>query len=140
MQALAKSRNPSMAWLLARLPVRVTTHPSQSRRLAHVIEKRNLLPFTTVIYHGQAPSSPDYKFEAQQVFGSEVKTNPSQSEANVAADRGEIDPLPMGMHHTILLEVGEASVYMQPTDSEDAVHADRYMDDPMRSSARGGYC
>ena len=96
--------------------------------------------FHTVVYHGDAPNSPEFKFDEQQVFGREVKVNPSQSEANVAADRGEIDPLPMGMHHTILLDAGETVQWTSPTESEADLRADRYMDDPMRGTAAGGYC
>lgn len=72
------------------------------------------------------------------MFGSEVKTNPTQSEANVAADRGERDPLPMGMHKTILLGEGSAHEYIKATDSEETVHADRYLEDPLHKGGRRG--
>ncbi|KAK4161112.1 hypothetical protein QBC43DRAFT_337506 [Cladorrhinum sp. PSN259] len=97
---------------------------------ASVVDERSRSFYSTVIYHGQTPGS-DYEFEDDQVYGSEVKVNPTQSEANVAADRGERDPLPMGMHHTILLDEGGAHEYTKPTDSEERVHADLYMEDPL---------
>ncbi|KAK3986045.1 hypothetical protein QBC44DRAFT_384327 [Cladorrhinum sp. PSN332] len=100
---------------------------------ASVVDERSRSFYSTVIYHGQTPGS-DYEFEDDQVFGSEVKLNPTQSEANVAADRGERDPLPMGMHHTILLNEGGAHDYTKPTDSEESVHADLYMEDPLHKS------
>ncbi|KAK4182864.1 hypothetical protein QBC35DRAFT_545641 [Podospora australis] len=100
------------------------------RSAASSVDERARSFYSTVIYHGQTPNS-DYEFEEDQVFGREVKVNPTQSEANVAADRGDIDPLPMGMHHTILLEEGGAGVYTRPTMSEESVHADLYMEDPL---------
>ncbi|KAK4223560.1 hypothetical protein QBC38DRAFT_45612 [Podospora fimiseda] len=116
-----------------------STHTSQTsaQSLRHfppsavsAIDERARSFYSTVIYHGQTPGS-DYEFQDDQVFGSEVKLNPTQSEANVAADRGERDPLPMSMHHTILLDEGGAHEYTKPTDSEESVHADLYMDDPL---------
>ncbi|KAK0669069.1 hypothetical protein QBC41DRAFT_112476 [Cercophora samala] len=96
---------------------------------ASPIDERARSFYSTVIYHGQTPNS-DYEFDESQVFGSEVKVNPTQSEANVAADRGDIDPLPQGMHHTILMGAGDAGG--RPTEAEEDVHADLYMDDPLR--------
>ncbi|CAP59738.1 uncharacterized protein PODANS_1_200 [Podospora anserina S mat+] len=96
---------------------------------ASPIDERARSFYSTVIYHGQTPNS-DYEFDESQVFGSEVKVNPTQSEANVAADRGDIDPLPQGMHQTILMGAGEAGG--RPTEAEEDVHADLYMDDPLR--------
>jgi len=100
-----------------------------------VADERSRSFYSTVIYHGQVPGS-DYKFDDSQVFGSEVKTNPTQSEANVAADRGEKDPLPMGMHRTILLGEGGAHEYTKATDSEESVHADRYQEDPLHKDQK----
>ncbi|KAK4202964.1 hypothetical protein QBC40DRAFT_34568 [Triangularia verruculosa] len=96
---------------------------------ASPIDERARSFYSTVIYHGQTPNS-DYEFDESQVFGREVKVNPTQSEANVAADRGDIDPLPQGMHHTILMGPGDAGG--RPTEAEEDVHADLYMDDPLR--------
>jgi len=59
----------------------------------------------------------------------EVKGNPTESEADVAADRSDEDPLPPEMHHTIRLPAGEAAA--KPTDSEERVAADRSMVDPL---------
>lgn len=87
--------------------------------------------YSTVIYHGQMPDSV-FEFDESQVYGREVKVNPTESEADVAADRGEIDPLPMGMHNTILLDEGGARAYTRPTEAEEDVHADLYMEDPLR--------
>ncbi|KAL2150961.1 hypothetical protein VTH82DRAFT_6059 [Thermothelomyces myriococcoides] len=58
-----------------------------------------------------------------QMFGSAVKGNPTESEAYVAADRAEEDPLPAGLHHTIRLGAGDAAP--RPTESEEDVVADR---------------
>ncbi|KAH6853173.1 hypothetical protein B0I37DRAFT_419910 [Chaetomium sp. MPI-CAGE-AT-0009] len=58
-----------------------------------------------------------------QMFGSEVKGNPTESEADVAADRSDDDPLPPGLHHTIRLGAGDAAPL--PTESEADVVADR---------------
>lgn len=57
---------------------------------------------------------------------------PSTSEANVKADRSEIDPLPMGLHKVIPLPAGEA--IPGPTESEWDVRADRASmeEDPLR--------
>ncbi|KAH6633881.1 hypothetical protein B0J18DRAFT_1472 [Chaetomium sp. MPI-SDFR-AT-0129] len=60
---------------------------------------------------------------AAQMFGSEVKGNPTESEADVAADRSDADPLPPGKHHTIRLGPGDAAP--RPTESEEDVAADR---------------
>ncbi|KAK1829529.1 hypothetical protein QBC39DRAFT_413190 [Podospora conica] len=70
----------------------------------------------------------------------EVKGNPTQSEANVWADRTDEDPLlddvrTLHEMNTIELPAGEAET--QPTDSEERVRADRAQDDPMKA---GGYC
>ncbi|KAB5585071.1 hypothetical protein GE09DRAFT_13888 [Coniochaeta sp. 2T2.1] len=134
MQALFKAtKQPSLTRVLA---------IGRSRALGQTTRARIVRPaasFHTVVYHGDAPNSPEFRFDETQVFGSEVKLNPSQSEANVAADRGEIDPLPMGMHHTILLDAGGTSEWTSPTESEADVRADRYMDDPLRGNT-GGYC
>jgi hypothetical protein len=58
-----------------------------------------------------------------QMFGAEVKGNPTESEADVAADRSDLDPLPPELHHTIRLGAGEAAP--RPTESEEDVVADR---------------
>lgn len=92
--------------------------------------------YSTVVYSGQTPESKKLKLDETQVYGSEVKLNPSESEADVAADRGEIDPLPMGMHHTILLDAGETSQWTRPTDSEEAVRADK-TDNPLKGKTGG---
>ncbi|KAH6651336.1 hypothetical protein F5144DRAFT_589576 [Chaetomium tenue] len=107
---------------------------------------------TTQIYHGQArpsnrrgihsvgqdrvaPTSNPYPvpgpatgagtgvFVSAQMFGTEVKGNPTESEADVAADRSDYDPLPPGLHHTIRLGAGDAAPL--PTESEADVAADR---------------
>jgi hypothetical protein len=121
---------PSMTRLLTRGPCKAIT----ARRQAFITTASNPLPYSQVIYRAQAVAPKEYTYDAVQVYGSEVKVNPSESEADVAADRGEIDPLPMGLHYTILLDAGEASVYGCPTASEEAVHADRYMEDPLKES------
>ncbi|AEO59540.1 hypothetical protein MYCTH_2307924 [Thermothelomyces thermophilus ATCC 42464] len=58
-----------------------------------------------------------------QKFGSAVKGNPTESEADVAADRAEDDPLPPELHHTIQLGAGGAAP--RRTESEEDVVADR---------------
>lgn len=70
----------------------------------------------------------------------EVKGNPTESEADVWADRTDMDPLVddcRTLHdmNTIELPAGEAEA--RPTDSEEAVRAERAQEDPLRS---GGYC
>lgn len=64
-------------------------------------------------------------------FGEEVKGNPTESEADVAADRSDLDPLPPGLHHTIRMGPGEAAPH--PTESEEDVAADlgRAGEDPL---------
>ncbi|KAK3341912.1 hypothetical protein B0T25DRAFT_559595 [Lasiosphaeria hispida] len=59
----------------------------------------------------------------------EVKGNPTESEADVWADRTDDDPLPPELHHTIQLPAGEA--VPGPTDSEQEVQADRSEEDPL---------
>ncbi|KAK1752715.1 hypothetical protein QBC47DRAFT_405030 [Echria macrotheca] len=87
------------------------------------------------------PASPERGFRvAMMVFGSEVKGNPTESEADVAADRCEDDPLPPVMHRTIQMPAGEAAAYGRPTDSEERVAADRAAEDPLRKGGQGGYC
>jgi len=58
-----------------------------------------------------------------QMFGTEVKGNPTESEADVAADRSDDDPLPPHLHRTIRLGAGDAAPRM--TESEEDVVADR---------------
>jgi len=58
-----------------------------------------------------------------QMFGTEVKGNPTESEADVAADRSDDDPLPPHLHRTIRLGAGNAAPRM--TESEEDVVADR---------------
>lgn len=58
-----------------------------------------------------------------QMFGAEVKGNPTESEADVAADRSDLDPLPVELHHTIRLGPGDSGP--NPTESEADVMADR---------------
>ncbi|KAK0657817.1 hypothetical protein B0T16DRAFT_453245 [Cercophora newfieldiana] len=59
----------------------------------------------------------------------EVKGNPTESEADVAADRSDDDPLPPGLHHKIGMPAGDAAG--KPTQSEERVKADRSHDDPL---------
>lgn len=141
LQARPSTTREIPTWILTRAYKKNIESSSQIRTRINPSPRvtTNRQSYSTVKYHGQCPHS-DYVFDEQQVFGSEVKVNPSQSEANVAADRGEIDPLPMGMHNTILLEAGEAARWSHPTDSEEAVHAERCMNDPLRSNAGRGYC
>ncbi|KAJ9129680.1 hypothetical protein NKR19_g10243 [Coniochaeta hoffmannii] len=135
MQSIVRLKPSSPTRLLAMGPLRVPTARARGSIICPQSHPRAIvLPYSTVTYHSQKPPK-DYKLDASQVFGSEVKVNPSESEADVAADRGEIDPLPMGKHNTILVDAGEASVYSKPTDSEEAVHADREKDDPLRGKA-----
>ncbi|KAL2133001.1 hypothetical protein VTI74DRAFT_3039 [Chaetomium olivicolor] len=93
--------------------------------------------YTTQIYHGQ--NAPDTLrdhlgpgpatgagtgvYVSAQMFGTEVKGNPTESEADVAADRSDEDPLPQELHHTIRLGPGDRGP--QPTESEEDVCADR---------------
>lgn len=139
MQAVLRANPHSVTRLLA--ASRVAGIPSSSSRAAFCARSA----YSTVVYHGQRPASKEPQQSQQQqqqqplkidadpehVFGSEVKLNPSESEADVAADRGEIDPLPMGMHRTILVDAGETAVYTRPTDSEEVVRADRDPENPL---------
>jgi hypothetical protein len=70
----------------------------------------------------------------------EVKGNPTESEADVWADRTDEDPLvddyrTLHEMNTIELPAGEAEA--RPTDSEEQVRAERAQEDPLRA---GGYC
>jgi hypothetical protein len=60
---------------------------------------------------------------AAQMFGADIKGNPTESEADVAADRCDVDPLPPELHHTIRMGAGGAAP--RPTESEEDVVADR---------------
>ncbi|KAK5652314.1 hypothetical protein OQA88_10664 [Cercophora sp. LCS_1] len=66
--------------------------------------------------------------------GGVVKGDPTESEADVAADRCDEDPLPPGMHHTIAMPAGEAGE--EQTDSEARVRADRSPDDPLHGKTK----
>ncbi|KAK0631441.1 hypothetical protein B0T14DRAFT_559236 [Immersiella caudata] len=59
----------------------------------------------------------------------EVKGNPTESEADVAADRSDEDPLPPSLHHRIIVPAGDAEG--KPTPSEERVRADRSPEDPL---------
>jgi len=59
----------------------------------------------------------------------EVKGNPTESEADVAADRSDEDPLPPEKHHTIQMPAGDLAP--KPTPSEEFVKADRAKEDPL---------
>jgi hypothetical protein len=72
---------------------------------------------------GPATGSGTGVLVSAQMFGTEVKGNPTESEADVAADRSDEDPLPPGLHHTIRLGAGDAAPL--PTESEADVVADR---------------
>ena len=70
----------------------------------------------------------------------EVKVNPTESEADVWADRIDEDPLvddskTLREMNTIELPAGGAAA--RPTDSEEQVRAERAQKDPLRA---GGYC
>jgi hypothetical protein len=115
--------------------------------------------YSTQIYHGQASPTPSPTPATRRgihssahhgpapgpatgagtgvlisahMFGSEVKGNPTESEADVAADRSDYDPLPPELHRTICLGAGEAAP--RPTESEEDVAADRggAGEDPLR--------
>ncbi|KAK1782029.1 hypothetical protein QBC45DRAFT_18587 [Copromyces sp. CBS 386.78] len=84
-------------------------------------------------------TQPDHTIAARPILPGDphydpvtINDMPSQSEANVKADRSEIDPLPMGLHHVIPLPAGQA--IPEPTESEWNVRADRCSmeEDPLR--------
>lgn len=142
MQAVLRAKPHSVTRLLA--ASRVAGIPSSPSRAAFCARSA----YSTGVYHGQRPGSkepsqsqpqqpPKVDADPEHVFGSEVKLNPSESEADVAADRGEIDPLPMGMHRTILVDAGETAVYTRPTDSEEVVRADRDPENPLGGKTGG---
>lgn len=64
----------------------------------------------------------------EQVDETAVKTNPTESEADVAADRSSVDPL---LKPEVLAKLEEAIAKGNPTDSEADVAADRSDIDPM---------
>ncbi|OIW25605.1 hypothetical protein CONLIGDRAFT_684151 [Coniochaeta ligniaria NRRL 30616] len=135
MQAVLGTHTPSMARGLATGLSRAFTsrpRPSIASRLARQATSTRSA-YSTVIYQGQNPASKERKIDDTQVYGSEVKLNPSESEADVAADRGEMDPLRKETRDTILI-VDAVKVHKceRPTDSQQAVHADRYMPDPLK--------
>ncbi|KAL2192654.1 hypothetical protein P885DRAFT_72848 [Corynascus similis CBS 632.67] len=132
---------------------------SEGHHSAQPIDDRTRACYSTQIYHGQArPSNrrgihhsawaaaPQVQPNvgagpatgagtgvpiAAQMFGAEVKGNPTESEADVAADRSEDDPLPAQFHRTIRLGAGGAAP--SRTESEEDVVADRGRggDDPL---------
>ncbi|KAL2256389.1 hypothetical protein VTK26DRAFT_1748 [Humicola hyalothermophila] len=70
---------------------------------------------------------------AAQMFGNDIKANPTESEADVAADRCGVDPLPAQFHHhTVDRGPGDAAT-PRPTESEEDVSADRGLagEDPL---------
>ncbi|KAH7627423.1 hypothetical protein B0T09DRAFT_183757 [Sordaria sp. MPI-SDFR-AT-0083] len=84
-------------------------------------------------------TQPDHKIPPRPIWPGDphydpvtINDMPSQSEANVKADRSDIDPLPMGLHKVIPLPAGEA--IPGPTESEWDVRADRSSmeEDPLR--------
>lgn len=96
------------------------------------VDERSRSFYSTQIYHGQPPGNTGAGtgvLISAQMFGAEVKGNPTESEADVAADRSDEDPLPPGMHHTIRLPAGDAGG--KPTESEEDVAADRSGVDPL---------
>ncbi|KAM7182999.1 hypothetical protein V8F33_013871 [Rhypophila sp. PSN 637] len=60
-------------------------------------------------------------------YKGEVKGNPTESEADVAADRSDDDPLPPEKHHTIPMPAGDLAP--KPTEAEEDVRADYINDD-----------
>ncbi|EAQ93824.1 predicted protein [Chaetomium globosum CBS 148.51] len=94
---------------------RVTTTPTPPGHIAP-----NPSPYPN---SGPATGAGTGVFVSAQMFGTEVKGNPTESEADVAADRSDLDPLPPGLHHTIRLGAGDAAPL--PTESEADVVADR---------------
>ncbi|GAB1309878.1 hypothetical protein MFIFM68171_00088 [Madurella fahalii] len=96
------------------------------------IDERTRSFYSTQIYHGQTPGGTGAGtgvLISAQMFGAEVKGNPTESEADVAADRSDDDPLPQGLHHTIRLPAGDAGG--KPTESEEDVAADCGAVDPL---------
>jgi len=83
---------------------------------------------------GVASRSVDEADDGIVAISGEVKENPTESEADVAADRTDEDPLPPGLHHTIPLPAGEAAP--EPTPSEERVRADRSPEDPLPKAKR----
>ncbi|KAM7194635.1 hypothetical protein V8F20_007827 [Naviculisporaceae sp. PSN 640] len=68
-------------------------------------------------------------------YKGEVKGNPTESEADVAADRNDDDPLPPEKHHTIRMPAGSAGP--RPTEAEEDVRADCVRDDLFEKNRRG---
>ncbi|KAK4135920.1 hypothetical protein BT67DRAFT_264288 [Trichocladium antarcticum] len=111
------------------------THWESSSHTRWTADERGRSFYSTQIYHGQtrrASTCPIGRGPATGMgtgvsivadnFGCEVKANPTVSEANVAADRCDYDPLAPGLHHTIRLDAGGAAA--EPTESEEDVAAD----------------
>ncbi len=106
-----------------------------SRHTPYSYDDRARSFYSTQIYAGQvsppnhvralhsASGGPPDVYEVPQKFGREVKGNPTESEADVAADRSDVDPLRMERHQTIPMGAGGAGP--QPTESEEDVMADR---------------
>ncbi|KAK0732004.1 hypothetical protein B0H67DRAFT_640316 [Lasiosphaeris hirsuta] len=87
-----------------------------------------------VVIEDQTPrsisrESRDVPADSILAVSGEVKGNPTESEADVWADRTDDDPLPPELHHTIQLPAGDA--VPGPTDSEQEVQADRSEEDPL---------
>ena len=122
-----------------------SSHWESSSHMAWSVDERARSFYSTQIYQGQGQTRNTSTIAsggpltglgtgvsiAAQMFGSEVKGNPTESEADVAADRSDEDPLPPEMHHTIRLGAGEAGE--RPTESEEDVAADlgRWGADPL---------
>ncbi len=106
-----------------------------SRHTPYSYDDRARSFYSTQIYAGQvsppnhgramhsASGGPPDVLETAHMFGREVKGNPTESEADVAADRSDLDPLPVEHHRTIRMGAGGAGP--QPTESEEDVMADR---------------
>ncbi len=115
------------------------THWDTSPTTPYALDERTRALYRTQIYHGQsgppaASGARAIHYESmpasvagvsQHLFGREYKGNPTESEADVAADRSDWDPLPPGGHMYGVEYKGN------PTESEADVAADRSSYDPL---------
>ncbi|KAL2022071.1 hypothetical protein VTK56DRAFT_6115 [Thermocarpiscus australiensis] len=141
---------PTYSRAVTRIPIPITTRASTIHNLHQTrptpTTSQNERPRSSFYYgtqtiQGQVPAGPATGagtgvLIAAQMFGSQVKANPTESEAVVAADRAEVDPLPPELRRTststIRLGASGEDAAPRPTESEEDVVADPGREDPLR--------
>ncbi|KAK3903557.1 hypothetical protein C8A05DRAFT_32697 [Staphylotrichum tortipilum] len=133
------SRPAQPATTTSATPLTLASHRDTSPTTPYALDERTRTLYRTQIYHGQsgpaaASGTRAIHYESMpasiagvspHLFGTEFKGNPTESEADVAADRCDYDPLPPGGHMYGVEYKGN------PTESEADVAADRSAYDPL---------